>query len=250
MESLKRTSKFKFCYGNKESFRVGPGLSWSGFQDCMDRNELLTHITPTDLFLSKSKLRTPEEVFRAAYQAGFRTVVTNFRQNQLARDISHYRQDLRKGRVPHLFDGVDDLTKHFEDMRRFYIRGVEAAREIGLTVVPCSFASLVEDVCPCVQTALATLSSLSKKQASTCRKVTNHAQDSKKEKTLESLVPPKLAAWMRGELLGTAYKWMLNLDATDWPKHVAPPVPMPKWRPNPCPGLLARLFSFQAPWAL
>eukprot|EP00438_Fugacium_kawagutii_P033330 Skav210465 [mRNA] locus=scaffold1443:145617:146360:- [translate_table: standard] len=244
MFSLLETSKLKFCQGDKESFRVGPRLSSSSFQDCMDRGELLTHITPTDLLLGNSTLRTPEAVFQAAYKAGFRTVVTDFRQNQLARDVSHYRKGLRKKNfVPKFLDGVDDLTARFEDMKRFWIRGVEAAQEIGLTIVPCSFASLVEDVCPCVRTALATLSSLSKENSSNCQSLEVHTQDAKKEKTLESLMPPELAAWMRGQVIGTAYEWMLHLEAEDWPKHVAPPVPMPKWRPTPCPGLLARLFG-------
>eukprot|EP00438_Fugacium_kawagutii_P033329 Skav210464 [mRNA] locus=scaffold1443:136657:137595:- [translate_table: standard] len=233
MKSLRTTANFTFCNGDKESFMRGPYLSSSGFQDCMNRGELLVHITPTDLTLKKSTLRTPYEVFQAAYKAGFRTLVTIFRQNQLARDVSAYRQGLRKeGRVVHMLDGVEDLTIRFEDMKRFWIHAVEAAREIGLTMVPCSFPSLVEDVCPCVRTALATLSSLSKENSSKCQRLQVHAEDSKKNKTLESLMPPELAAWMRGQVIGTAYEWMLNLEAEGWPKDIAPPVPMPTWLPD------------------
>eukprot|EP00438_Fugacium_kawagutii_P010599 Skav210161 [mRNA] locus=scaffold3653:36225:37076:+ [translate_table: standard] len=256
MDSLRKTSKFEYCNNDKESFRRGPYLSAAGFQKCADRGEFLVHVTPTDLYQGNSTLRTPEAVFEAAYKAGFKTLITNFRQNQLARDVSHYRQDLRKGRVPKLLVGVDDLIERFEAMKRFYIRGIEAARDFGLTIVPCNFETVAEDACPCVQSALSTLTSLSKEQSSKCRKVERHVEDAKKEKALESSVPPKLAEWMRQQVLGTQYEWMLNLSATDWPRDRAPPVPMPqwlkdlgKWRPNPCPGLLARLFSFQAPRA-
>eukprot|EP00438_Fugacium_kawagutii_P023977 Skav204022 [mRNA] locus=scaffold229:66802:67848:+ [translate_table: standard] len=245
MKSLSRTSQIEFCNGNKESFQRGPYMSSSGWQECADRGELLVHVTPTDLVLPNSTLRTPYEVFQAAYKAGFRTLVTNFRQNQLAREVSAYRQNLRKDRVPPNFDRVDDLIARFEGMRRFYIRGVEAGQEIGLTVVPCRFANLVEDVCPCVEAALSTLTSPSKEKSNKCRKVESHVEDAKKEKTLESLVPPEVAAGIREQLRGTAYEWMLNLEAMDWPKDVAPPVPMPTWRLNPCTGLLARLFSFE-----
>eukprot|EP00438_Fugacium_kawagutii_P018941 Skav232068 [mRNA] locus=scaffold1176:99932:100819:- [translate_table: standard] len=266
MDSLRKTSKFEYCNNDKESFRRGPKLSTAGFQKCADRGELLVHITPTDLILGRSKLRTPEAVFEAAHKAGFRTLITNFRQNQLARDVSHYRQDIRSGRVPKLLSRVDDLIGHFEEMKRFYIRGVEAAREFGLTIVPCNFESLTEDVCPCVQAALSTLSSLSSNHSS-CLKKAKHSEDAKNEKALESLVPPELAEWMQREVLGTEYEWMLDMSANDWPKEIAPPVPMPKWltditpvvhmskwRPNPCPGLLARRFSLHpgslAAWGL
>ena len=40
-----------------------------------------------------SDLRTPHDFFNAAYEAGYRIVVASFRENQLARDVSSYKND-------------------------------------------------------------------------------------------------------------------------------------------------------------
>eukprot|EP00438_Fugacium_kawagutii_P011782 Skav222956 [mRNA] locus=scaffold1489:730232:730621:- [translate_table: standard] len=100
-------------------------------------------------------------------------------------------------------------------------------QEIGFTIVPCSFADLVEDMCTCVQFALTTLTG---RHSSKCQERIEHDQDANRTVTLESSVSEENAAEVRATLLGTAYEWMLNLEATDWPKDVAPPVPVPTWR--------------------
>ena len=51
-----------------------------------------------------SDLRTPHGFFNAAYEAGYRIVVASFRENQLARDVSSYKNDhnlfnVRPGKV-------------------------------------------------------------------------------------------------------------------------------------------------------
>eukprot|EP00438_Fugacium_kawagutii_P011781 Skav222955 [mRNA] locus=scaffold1489:728397:729569:- [translate_table: standard] len=54
---------------------------------CMESGQRLLHVKPEHL----EKLRTPHDFFKAAYRAGFRTVVASFRENQLARDVSSFK---------------------------------------------------------------------------------------------------------------------------------------------------------------
>eukprot|EP00438_Fugacium_kawagutii_P017038 Skav207832 [mRNA] locus=scaffold3131:173863:174810:- [translate_table: standard] len=237
MQSLANTSGLKFCHGSKESFNRNlgqPALTSKSLQECMDRGEPLTHLKPEHLTGRNSTLRSPHEFFGAAYKAGFRTVVASFRENQLTRDVSSYRLAVRAHKDLSAFESSDgvfaNLIHQYERARRKYTAGVEAAREIGFTIVPCSFAILISDVCACVQPALSTLS---RGKSFKCQERQDHVEDANTEKTLSLFVPAELEALIREQLLGTPYEWMLNLGATDWPKDVAPQLPVPTWRQNP-----------------
>lgn len=238
MQSLAKTSGLKFCHDKKESFNRNlgqPALTAKTLQECMDRGERLTHLKPEHLMGRNSTLRSPRDFFSAAYNAGFRTVVAGFRENQLARDVSSYSLAVRAHKNLSAFESLKNgvfanLIRNYESARRKYTAGVEAAQEIGFTIVPCSFAMLVEDTCACVQPALSTLS---KGRSFKCQEKRDHVEDAKKEKTLSLFVSAELEALIREQLLGTPYTWMLNLGAMDWPKDVAPPLPVPTWRQNP-----------------
>ena len=98
---------------------------------------------------------------------------------------------------------------------------------MGFTVVACNFADMVVDMCQCVRLALQTLPD---QNASKCTELEEHEGGASRNDTLESSVPATVAAEIRESLLGTKYKWMLDLEAVDWPEGIEPEVPVPTWR--------------------
>eukprot|EP00438_Fugacium_kawagutii_P004498 Skav200097 [mRNA] locus=scaffold694:421859:422683:- [translate_table: standard] len=266
METVWESSQMKYCNGKKESFNRSPRL-WKrkrlpelnpgALQKCIDRDERLIHVKPEHLLAAKSQLRTPEAFFDAAYKAGFRTVMASFRENQLAGDISTYRLKARKSMSTfqrakqidsashplhgvHAFHGLrgfsGNIIECFEALRKQYNSGVKAAQKIGFTIVPCNFADLVLDVCTCAGPALRELRKNTINRSFECQVHMDHVEDANNTKKtnmsqyLATLLGPEEAEKLRASLLGTAYQWMLDLEATDWPKDVAPPVPVPTWR--------------------
>ena len=99
----------------------------------------------------KDALRTPEEFFRAAKAAGFNVVVTNFRDNQLARAVSSF--EIKAGdfgsrsftqRAHERFVDID-LSHSFRSLRDSYDRSVAAASAEGLVKLNLNFASVVSE---------------------------------------------------------------------------------------------------------
>eukprot|EP00435_Cladocopium_sp_Y103_P016715 s832_g4.t1 len=247
MKSLQKTTGLSFCNGEKESFffeKTKQRLTSSALKTCMQRGQRLTHVKPYHLVTVDSDLRTPHDFFNAAYEAGYRIVVASFRENQLARDVSSYRNDynwFNVSRASALAGGIDNwarrrlemdqpnrsLIERYEDARKFYNLGVTAAKELGFTVVACNFADMVVDMCECVRLALKTLPD---QNASKCNELEIHEGGASRNDTLESSIPATVAAEIRKSLLGTKYEWMLDLEAMDWPKDIEPEVPVPTWR--------------------
>ena len=94
--TLKNALDFKWCHGDKETFRpVGldaelrpnaPIFEKGALRVCMDRGETFTHIMP--FFLSQWKnTHTPEDIMEIAVNEGFHTVISQFRKNQLSRRV-------------------------------------------------------------------------------------------------------------------------------------------------------------------
>ena len=79
-------------------------------------------------------------------------------------------------------------------------------------------------MCQCVRLALQTLPD---QNASKCSELEVHEGGASRNDTLESSVPPTVAAEIRKSLLGTKYEWMLDLEAMDWPEDIEPEVPVP-----------------------
>mmetsp|Transcript_9458 Transcript_9458/g.11451 ORF Transcript_9458/g.11451 Transcript_9458/m.11451 type:complete len:252 (+) Transcript_9458:116-871(+) len=151
----------------------------------------------------------------------------NFWQlRQLKKDDLAKHDDSFYQRISLGLDRNVSLIQYYEESRRNYTLGVKAAQEVGFTIVPCNFADLVKDMCACVRPALATLT----EKSSGCEERTIHDENADKEITLETFLSEENVAKIRASLKGTAYEWMLNLKATDWPKDVPPPIPVPTWR--------------------
>lgn len=247
MKSLQKTTGLSFCNGEKESFffeKTKQRLTSSALKTCMHRSQRLTHVKPYHLVTVDSDLRTPHDFFNAAYEAGYRIVVASFRENQLARDVSSYKNDwqfINVSRAIAAAGGIENWARHrlemdqanrslierYEADRKFYNLGVKAAKELGFTVVACNFADMVVDMCQCVRLALQTLPD---QNASKCSELEVHEGGASRNDTLESSVPPTVAAEIRKSLLGTKYEWMLDLEAMDWPEDIEPEVPVPTWR--------------------
>lgn len=244
--SLKRSlisaTGYTYCRNMGEPFADrAPNIQ--SLQRCMRKGQLLLMIKPQHLFEHGGALQRPQDFFQAAFQAGFRIVVGSFRENQLARDLSSFelktRQDRRK-----LPDYVIDpnstavkrclhypgIVRYYEELRTNYSLGLEAAYNLGYTIVPFSFQDLIRDTCKGVRRTIKALRSLKVSQSfKDCSAVATHISPPHANQTVDSATNAEVASIIRAELLGTPYQWMLDLDATDWPPGTEPQKPVPTW---------------------
>eukprot|EP00438_Fugacium_kawagutii_P003722 Skav208146 [mRNA] locus=scaffold235:241234:243502:- [translate_table: standard] len=262
MESFKKSSGMSYCNGKKDWLVFGASeeiddgwvdnpvnlqihegfnrhrvlenrpLTSLALQNCMRWGERLLHMQPVQLEGKEARLRSAAE--------------GQLKKDDLAKHDDSFYQRISLG-----LDRNVSLIQYYEESRRNYTLGVKAAQdgaeriksladrtayayaiiihelmEVGFTIVPCNFADLVKDMCACVRPALATLT----EKSSGCEERTIHDENADKEITLETFLSEENVAKIRASLKGTAYEWMLNLKATDWPKDVPPPIPVPTWR--------------------
>ena len=123
------------------------------------------------------------------------------------------------------------IVKNYEELRRNYSQGLEAAYKLGLIIVPLSFEDLIRDTCDCVSRTIKAVQSLQShaQNFAECQAVATHISPSHVNQTVDSATNAEVASIVRSELLGTPYEWMLDLDAADWPDGKQPQMPVPTW---------------------
>lgn len=233
MKTLQHTTGLGFCGGNEESFKrpLKKTLSFESLQRCIQKGELLMHIKPEHLTAKTSMLRTPEAFFDAAFRAGFKLVVSNFRENQLARDVSSFEQGLERHANETEEYALNKLhykspIEHYEEDRRIYSAGVQAATKAGFTLAPLSFSDITASTCTCVLKIMVLYNGSTNLN---CTAVVLHTERSHREASLEERTTKKAASGIRSALSNTSYYWMLDLAADDWPSEIVPPLPVPAW---------------------
>eukprot|EP00931_Biecheleriopsis_adriatica_P111672 TRINITY_DN860_c1_g1_i1.p1 TRINITY_DN860_c1_g1~~TRINITY_DN860_c1_g1_i1.p1 ORF type:complete len:366 (-),score=55.74 TRINITY_DN860_c1_g1_i1:60-1157(-) len=237
MFTLQQTTGFEFCNENKESFNVKDStLSFESLERCIQKGQLLAHVKPEHLTRSKSVLRTPEAFMDAAFRAGFKMLITNFRENQLARDVSSFelaashegydREELALERIRYT-----SAVQAYEKDRRIFNDGINAATKAGFTLVPMSFSAVTASTCTCALKAMVLYSGRSDLN---CVAEVQHDVTSHREASLEERTTKKAASGIRDALSNTSYAWMLDLTAEDWPSEIRPPLPVPTWHQSVC----------------
>eukprot|EP00931_Biecheleriopsis_adriatica_P046811 TRINITY_DN2692_c0_g1_i2.p1 TRINITY_DN2692_c0_g1~~TRINITY_DN2692_c0_g1_i2.p1 ORF type:complete len:352 (+),score=48.45 TRINITY_DN2692_c0_g1_i2:74-1129(+) len=236
MKTLQRTTGLEFCNGHEESFKGGNNpvnvtLSFESLQRCIQKGELLMHVKPSHLTTKTSMLRTPEAFFDAAFRAGFKLAIANFRENQLARDVSSFEQDLKRHENNTEEYALQQLhcespIEHYEEDRRVYSAGFQAATKAGFTVAPLSFSDISASTCTCVLKIMVLYNGSTNLN---CTPVVTHREKSHREASLEERTTKKAASCIRSALSNTSYSWMLDLTADDWPSEIVPPLPVPTW---------------------
>ena len=122
------------------------------------------------------------------------------------------------------------IVRYYEELRTNYSLGLEAAYNLGYTIVPFSFQDLIRDTCKGVRRTIKALRSLKVSQSfKDCSAVATHISPPHANQTVDSATNAEVASIIRAELLGTPYQWMLDLDATDWPPGTEPQKPVPTW---------------------
>jgi len=159
---LLSTASWSYCRGEKEAFK-SKGLSELELRTCIERRELLVHVKPMHLTATGSLLSKPSVFFAAAKRAGFGTVVSVFRENQLAWWISSFENNLENKRV-HTGSkvhaeglrkfGKRNMVSSFQHFRQQHIDGVSHAKKLGFRVVSLSFKDVTDALCPSVQAVL------------------------------------------------------------------------------------------------
>lgn len=174
-------------------------------------------------------------------KAGFRIVVGSFRENQLARDLSSFELMTRQSRsrdpgyviqangfVKEKL-GYPGIIKRYEELRANYNLGLESAYNLGFTIVPLSFEDLIRDTCQCVRLTLKALQQYALPHLAECHAVATHISPPHINQSVVSATTEEVGSIIKGELIGTPYEWMLDLDANDWPPGVKPQFPVATW---------------------
>ena len=173
--TVTQSSRLRYCDGQKEYFKNSKP-TMAKLRYCVERfggekGGVFIHVKPEHITFSESEmpllqrglnssrnlrppkdaLRTPEEFFRGAKAAGFNVVVTNFRDNQLARAVSSF--EIKAGefgsrsftqRANERFVDLD-LSHSFRSLKASYDRSVAAASAEGLVKLNLNFASVVSE---------------------------------------------------------------------------------------------------------
>eukprot|EP00438_Fugacium_kawagutii_P006472 Skav231956 [mRNA] locus=scaffold2806:24655:38290:- [translate_table: standard] len=231
---------YTYCQKRHETFS-GHAPNVQILENCMRKQQQLEHllmVKPQHLFEHGGSLQRPQDFFKAAFQAGFRILVGSFRENQLARDLSSFELMTRQSRkdpnyvidpdgVPKVKLRYPGIVESYEELRANYSRGLEAAYELGFTIVPLSFEDLITDTCDCVARTIKAVKLFDDLQNFTkCKAVATHISPAHTNQTLDSATNAEVASIVRSELMGTPYEWMLDLDAMDWPPRVQPRSPV------------------------
>jgi len=121
-----------------------------------------------------------------------------------------------------------DLVGDFIAVRNLYNRGIRAAMQNDLHIIPMRFTDLFTRTCDYVIWALNGVG----KQVDECILAKTHKKTSGKKKnlTLEERVGYETAKIIRRNMQGTNYEWMLDLSALDWPEGTNPSIPVYSWR--------------------
>jgi hypothetical protein len=229
------SSPLKYCDNMKEYYGHGRIPQASTLKSCYDRHVgkggVYIHVKPEHIMLgSKYKghgyLMTPGEFFHAAKKIGFYLVVTSFRDNQLAREISSFEM-FAGSRGSSSFNSKaraifvkQNLTKVFEDKVRLFNRAVVAARHNGFQMVSITFLDIVTDLCKTSEV----ITDKANCPAFHCHKESGHTDQSHHDRSMSGRVGSEAGYWIKKQLTATPYEWMLDLKAAEWPKDIKRPI--------------------------
>lgn len=169
-KSVIETANWKFCNGDKESFKPGaahgrglPLLNAKNLRACVERNQPFAHIKPEHLKHGQPDFADPEVFFQAVFDAGWTVVVALQRENSFARQLSGINWRLGHVRDPklrehqfirHFCHMGDVITGQYEPERKIMTAGIRAALKAGLKVLYLSYADVTIDPCGSVRDTL------------------------------------------------------------------------------------------------
>jgi len=154
-----------------------------------------------------------------------RTVVVIVRQNELARLLSEYELHKRiegNGHELNFLPNPQDLTARLDSSCHRLHTGAEVARGLGFRVIKIDFLDIVTKSCQVTKLLLKTWLRDNEHQSGpliqrlACAMHKEHT-DPHPDK-LEDRIGRKLAEGWKAALNGSAFEWMLNTHATEWPK--------------------------------
>ena len=258
--TFQKVTSFPYCNGLKEGFmglaRRRKNLTLQTLQDCINRGQRFLHMKPKHLHQERSALKTAGQFFNSAWLAGFRTVISTFRSNQLAREVSSYeRMHTVKGHTNEAFAtrvssrqlahsssqsnwNVSDSTlakpsliRLFAHEHAAYTEGVRAAKAQGFVVITLNFDDVTTELCGSFKRIFEQMlmfknvTGYSRTSNAHCKTASRgiseiHANVPSHHRLplAERIGGDAAAQAVVDELRGSPYEWMLNLSATTPPR--------------------------------
>lgn len=238
-DTLVSSGAMRYCRGRKESFSSAQGVSASGLESCAG---LVAHVKPQHLWRATSSIRSPSAFVHAA-RPHFEILVVVRRQNHLARLVSSFENrlgekqltvDAGKGIALRFFATPLRTIEWESDMLE---EGAQTAKELYRHVFEFDFTYLTSSLCEAVDRILSAVhasSRWSNNRTTECTPRISHVRITPRRfGTLEDRVGIEAAALIRNDLRETAYEWMLDLNASEWPHPRPEPKPPQLDGPRP-----------------
>ena len=211
-------------------------------QKCIDQkgsNGWYLHVKPEHIQKRDTKgknqvLNTPDDFFAAAREVGFVAVVVNFRDNQLARQISSFEMSHGVGQKfgPGTPEFLPDARRNFvevniinvfEEQAQLYNNAVLGAKHSGLHVEHLTFYNVTHKICDAAHVVAQVCGHCPKFE---CTEDVRNFNAAAHKRSIDERVGPTAAASLAEQLTGTPYEWMLDLSASSWPSNVPRPIPI------------------------
>lgn len=192
------------------------------------------HIQGRDTKGKHQVLNTPDDFFAAARDVGFVAVVLNFRDNQLARQISSFEMShgvgerFGPGTPEFLPDAHKSFVKTnmvsvFEEQAQLYNNAVLGAKRSGLHIEHLTFYNVTHNICRAAHVVAQVCAHCPEFK---CTEDVRNFKAAAHKRTLDERVGPSAAASIITQLTGTSYEWMLDLSASSWPSDVPRHIPI------------------------
>jgi hypothetical protein len=230
-ETVIDSTSLSYCR-MKEYYGHGLKPTFSNLKSCYEskisKGGAYVHVKPEHITFKGSQetkapsshLVNPEQFFNAAKKIGFSTVITSFRDNQLARSVSSYEMKKRSEEEARRSWIDIDLKEHFKSQVLLFNRGVIAAKQNNFTMLAITFNEIVADLCGTANK----VSQFAKCSKFQCKVGIGHTDKSHHDRTLAGRIGAEAAASVLKQLTNTPYEWMLDLEASEWPKSIPRPV--------------------------
>lgn len=150
-KSLIKTAGWKFCNGDKESFKPAlvkgktlPRLNPTNLRNCLVRGERLAHIKPEHIKHGDLE-PTPDGFFQAAADAGWTVVIALHRENSFSHQLSGINWALRHQRGQE--EREHEFYRHFCERGDVIAGQYERERQIIADGKLCTFTSALLTFC-------------------------------------------------------------------------------------------------------
>ena len=225
-DALTKGTSLSYCDGTKEYFKKSTQhhISLSALKNCASANPdgWLLHVKPEHL-----KEVNPRLFFQMAKQAGFRQILTTYRDNVLARDVSSYelgRADDHGGYEANQISW-DNWFHYLRQRTTQYNRAYVAAKQNDFDIHFYAFDELLRDSCSSLKQMVQKMGCAG--PSFNCGNiVSKHTETSHRNVSLENRLPARDTRSLRKQLSGTNAEWMLDLSAVVWPANVPRPIPL------------------------